>query len=210
MLCHLPVAGIRTGIDHVAVGQRQFPCQAALRLTDALAGIEGIGNRRRLPRVLRHLCRGEPQRILSLGLIQHIDHQRDAPRAAQVITQFGIAGIAPRRTVIAVTVGLEARNIDHRVQRPVLAAVLLPEFPAVVTAGTGIGGEGRICGTIGRENLHHATRGIAVQTGKRTAQHLNAFRRRQIEGRCLTLPVGHGRRNAVSQQSHTAHAEGRP
>ena len=60
-----------------------------------------------------------------------------------------------------------------------------------------------------REHLQHAAGCIAVQLRQRAPQHFDALGRGQAGGRRLTLAVGHGGRNSVNQNAHTAHAEGR-
>jgi hypothetical protein len=50
---------------------------------------------------------------------------------------------------------------------------------------------------------------VAVQGGERTAQDFDALGHVQVEGGGLALAVRHGRRDTVSNQTYTAHTEGR-
>jgi hypothetical protein len=63
-----------------------------------------------LPPVLRDLQRCQAERVLCLWLIQRADDHRQQAALAQVALYLRVQPVAPRRTVVAIPVGLEAER----------------------------------------------------------------------------------------------------
>ncbi|MNT02280.1 hypothetical protein D3C72_1367700 [compost metagenome] len=55
-------------------------------------------------------------------------------------------------------------------------------------------------------HIHHAAGGIAVEGGKRPAQHLHLFNRVKVNVRRLALTIRHGGRNTIDINTYAAHA----
>src|SRR6266550_3149278 len=117
--------------------------------------------------------------------------------------------IAVRLAVLAIAFGVEVRGIDDAVETPLLGAELRRFAPGSVAARQerGLyGGHARAVLGLDRDD---AAGGVAVERCERSAQHLDAARRAEREGRRLPLAVGHGGGDAVGDEPDAAHAESR-
>jgi hypothetical protein len=171
--------------------------QSGLLLQHGLARVESDHPGLDLARVLLHLDARQAAGVLVLRLAQLVGHQRERGVAAQRIAQLGVQMVALRRAVVAVAAGLEVRKLAEAVHPAVLAAELQRGAARAIAAD-----EARL-------DDDHAAGRVAIQRGERTAQHLDPFGRAEPEGGRLSLPVGHGRRNAVGDQANAAHPERR-
>ncbi len=162
-----------------------------------------------LARVLLVERAREALRILRLRLAQAVADQREGRVLAQPVAQLAVGEVAVGRAVVAVSVGMEMRDLADPVQRSPRAAGLQGLAVRAVAAEA----EARIDAEGFRPVLgfdqDHATGGGAVERGERPAQHLDASRRAEREVGGLALPVGHGRGNAVGIHADPAHAESR-
>src|SRR5205814_10419310 len=90
-----------------------------LVLRDGLLGIELDRLRRRLPRILLELRAREAEGILRVGLAQAARHHGQI-----AVLQLAVEMIARRGAVVAIAVGLEARQVADGVDRAELTAEL--------------------------------------------------------------------------------------
>jgi hypothetical protein len=84
------------------------------------------------------------------------------------------------------------------------AQARLPQAVAAHVAVHGVGGLTRR----GADQRNHAARVGAIQRRERAAQDLDALRTGNVEVRHLSLPVGHGRGDAIGVQAQATDAEG--
>src|SRR5207302_3955641 len=208
-LLHRALAAVNGRLNAVGRIEPMAQRKSELILRYCLARVELDGLRRGLPRILLQLGAIEPRRVLGLRLAQRVGHQRERGVGVELVFQLAIDVIAVRLAVLPVTLGMEVRRIDYAVERSPLPAELRRFAPGAVAAEQQRGLEGRRRRTVLRLDADHASCRIAVKTGERPAQHLDALRRAERESRRLPLPVGHACRNAVGDEADAAHAEGR-
>ena len=99
----------------------------------------------------------------------------------QVVAELHAQIVALGRTVLAVAVRAEMRAVHDVVEVAERAAGVQPMRDAAVAAHERGRTERRPWRPILGENLDHAAGGIAVQRGKRAAQHLDALGGGQVE-----------------------------
>lgn len=98
--------------------------------------------------------------------------------------------------MIAETVGVEARGIDQVTDAMGVILGVDVELAQTVAAGCDTGFNRRWSLRITCKQLDHAARVVPLQGRKRAAQYLDAFAHVQVERSGLTLPAGHGGRDA--------------
>src|SRR5688572_250359 len=193
MLCDLPIAAIDARLQHVASADPEVVHETELTLRHTFTRVERERIGAGLPAVLRDLCGGESQRVLSFGLIEMIGDERENAGASRIELEFAVRVIAARRAVIAVALGAKKTLHGIHVERPVLTAVLQRPLRRVKAACTEAARERRLRRTVRRKNLDHAARGIPIERGERTAQDFDALGAVETERSGLTLAVGHRR-----------------
>ena len=154
----------------------------------------------------------QPERILRQRLVERIEHRSDGRVGRRPCDQLGVELLAPRGAVIAIAVGLVLGDVEQgahalaaNAQRDVGLALAIAARPdRQCCIGRCTAHRRIIC-----KDLHHAAGSIAVQLGDRAAQHFDALGRSQAGGRRLALTVREGCGDAVDQDAHAAHAEGR-
>ena len=180
---------------------------AALGLMDALARVKQGSGRGNLGRVGVELRMGQAERVLRARQRHRVRKQGQLAAATDLERQFRIAGLALRRAMVAIAVGLKMGDVEVVTKRPgYTARVRAGAKRAIARAGEADVDLRRI-GAIGAEDLDYAAGRVAVQRRKRPAQHFDAIGRVEIEMRNLALTVRHRRRNAIGVQAHAAHAE---
>src|SRR5690606_29798112 len=162
-----------------------------------------------LARILFVLVARQAQRILRFD-IDAVDDDGQPAVVVKLHAELGVAQVLARGAVVTITIGGKPVGADH-----VIEGIGRPAgLDAVVICGIAARGGRRLYAgrrfAIFGEYLHDAARRIAVQRGKRAAQHFDARHRRDIDVRRLALPVRHGGGYAVDIQAHAAHAERRP
>ncbi len=202
-LLHLALTEVEHGLG-AAFPEALLVRAAELVLRDGLLGVELDCLRRRLAWVLLELRARQAQRVLRVGLAQAVRHHGEI-----AVFQLAVEMIARRRAVLAIAVGLEAREVADRVDGAKLPADLERAAPGAVAAAEQVDFRHRRVGSIHRVDHDDAARRIAIERRERPAQHLDALCGAERERRRLPLPVGHRRRDAVRDQSYSPHAEGR-
>ena len=181
------------------------PGHTQLGLRQLFAGVEVDGLRRRLVRSECKLLSRQAQGVVS-RLVQVVQQDGDAvacPLPAQPHARLGLAG----GTLGAEAVDLHLRCRSTQIQpfaqdrgaaQPELAqtkaAQIDPRLPARLAHR-------------GAHQRNDATRAVAIEHGKRSAQHLDALGACKVEVRHLALAIGAGGRDAVGDQTQAAHAE---
>ncbi|MNN30717.1 hypothetical protein D3C81_1443750 [compost metagenome] len=140
--------------------------------------------------------------------IEGVDQQIQALARCQIETQPGRQRLTPRRAVVAPAIGAEVVGRHVVVHGRRLALELHAGADAVVAAVAGAQPPRIAVLAVSAPQLQHAPGGIAVQRRERPTQHVHPLGAHQVEVRQLALTVGHGRRNAIHQQPHAAHAKG--
>ena len=183
---------------------------AELVLAHGLAGVLRECGRRHRAGVGLPLRAREAERVLGVGLVERVDDHAHVRVAGEVALPAAVELAAAGGAVLAVAVGVEARGVEgDAVALGGGGAVLEAELALLVGAGRaahGEGGDGRV---VFGEDLHHAAGRVAVELSHRAAQHFDAAGRRERHVGRLALPVGHGRGDAVDDEAHAPHTEGR-
>ncbi|CAM4455046.1 hypothetical protein STLA111740_21190 [Stenotrophomonas lactitubi] len=207
VLGHRALPGIAHQLPALRAGFPR-PTQAGLLLAHRFAGVVLVGHRRRLTRVGRHLRAAQSQRVLRVGRVQRVEQQFQAA-ASELGAQPRVQRLAARTAVVTPTIGAEM--VGGHVVVDALAGPAQLRADAERVVGTGIHAQPpRVTGLALRTpHLQYAPGRVAVQGRERPAQHLDALGTEQAGVRQLALPIGHGRRYAVDQHTHPAHAEGR-
>ncbi len=205
-LLHLARAAVsqqpqRVGAERVLVDRTQ------LRLLGALSRVELLGHRRRLLRIVAELVARQAQRILRVRRIEVVADQGELAVGADGEVDLAVERLALGLAVVSITVGLEMRVVEGVVGTAAATAGTGVGAPGPEAAGRKAAADARRLGTVGREQLDHATGGIPVQRRERPAQHLDPVGRREVEVRDLPLPVRLRRRDAVEVQAQPADAE---
>ena len=191
--------------QRATVGVEMAPAQAALRLLDGLAGVELCRHRRGRARIGAELRAAQAQRVLRALLV--VGQQQRHVVAVAGKAQAQIDQRAARRALRS-----QAIDVDLAGRRTQVEAALQRQrqrHPPLHQAEAGLV-DGRLgAGLGGRrgDQRDDAARAVAVERRVGATQHLDALRAGEIEVRHLALPVGHGRRDAVGIDTHTAHAE---
>ncbi len=163
--------------------------------------------RRGLIRIDLQLPPAQAQRILRVVGLDRIDRQ---PHRSERRVQKAGAEIQDAAS------GGAVRSMASGVKRFAVQRVGVRRgAPGQVRGGSlGVVGAGReadlATGRLrfqGRGERDHAAGRVAIERGKRSAQHLDALGRVQRKVRNLALAVRQGRRNPVHVQSQAAHAE---
>ena len=177
-------------------------------MSDALASIEFNGTKARLGGVGVELLLRETERVLGVGLIQCIAEDSERRGLIRPVAKPEVRGIALSRAVIAETLGVKARKIAGEIGRAECTREVHRSTPGAVLIVRPACPELRLLRLERGKQMNHATRGVAIKSGERTAQDLDAVGPIEIEESRLTLPIGHGERYVVLKQTHAAHAEG--
>ena len=177
-------------------------------MLDALAGIEFDGTKPRLGGVGIELLLRETERVLGVGLIQCIADDGERRGLVRPVAKPEVRGVALSRAVIAESVGVEARKVAGEIGRAGRTREVQSSTPGAVLIVRPACLELRLLRVERRKQVDHATRGVAVKSGERTAQDLDAVGPVEIEESRLALPIGHGERYVVLEQAHAAYAEG--
>ncbi len=128
---------------------------------------------------------------------------------ARVGVQAGVEHVLVGRALRAPAVGQVAAGAHHIAHAALLALGLQAEaFLAVAADGKGTVDARAALAALG-VGVDHPARGVAIQRGIGSAQHLDVLDRLQVDVVRLALAVGHGGGYAVHEDLHAAHAEGR-
>ena len=208
-----PLAGINRKLQRV-LAKTVLVIEAALRVVDALARIEGerrVIAARRIPgRAFRIRLVFAP--LHALWVVRRlVEAARDEGQLAVLArpeSQLDQALLALGRTVLAVAVGREARGVEHVADAADLALGADVGLPGAVAAGGKARFDRGRALAVRREQLDDAAGMVAVDRRKRPAHDFDALGAIQVEGRRLALAVRHRGRDAVGDKADAAHTEG--
>ena len=173
------LAAVKHGFDAVVRIQSLLIHQAALHLLLLFAHIISNGGGRCLARVLLPLRAREALRVVGAG-VDAVGNQLERGAVIQLPFHIGIGHVFKCAAVIAIAVGLEAREAEH-IGWQLFAVAAARSFNAVlvsaVTAGIGVGfNRGRVL-PLFTLHQHHAAGSIAIKRRHGAVEHFDAPRR---------------------------------
>ena len=212
VLRHLAFTGVGHHAEVVLGAELALIAQAGLGLLDGFAGVVLIAARR-LARVIPPLLIVQPAGIVGFH-IHAVENQAQLAGVVDAHAQLGVGEIFTRPAVVAIAMGGEASGGDGVIHIPRLGAVahraggLQTVAPAAVAAVIAAGLDGvRLTPGFGG-HVNHPAGGVAIEGGKRPAQHFYALNAVEIDIRGLPLTIRHRRRDTVHIEANAAHPEG--
>ena len=201
----IPLPDIAADLVGVFALRLAIPHQRQALLGDALVRVERQAFRTRLIAISTHLAEVQSTRVFR-AVVQRMHRQRQASRLAPPAHLAGkVVGLTGG--VLAIALRLSRTQRQQRADI-VLRATGFDALPAkAVAAEADIAGDTRLLARLPGIDRQDATRAVAIEHRRRTAQHLHALHQAKVETIQLGLAVGHGQWHAVHQHANTAHTE---